>query len=472
MNYLDLLSVIPGIEGPKKRLNFNDKLKWTGLILIIYFILGQITVWGVSPRGLQRFQFLQTILASRFGSLVTLGIGPIVTASIILQLLTGSNLLQWDTNTPEGKRLFMGTQKILAVTFCIVQAIAYVSFGAIPAKSGIPFSNIVVILQIAAGGVLIVLMDEVISKWGFGSGVSLFIAGGVSMQIVQRLLNPFTRGGGFPGAGQTSAGYLPQTFQTLFAGNLTTTLTVLIPVIFTIVLFFVVVYVNAMKVEIPLAFGQVKGFGQRYPLRFIYTNVIPLIFVRAILANLNIMGQMLARRGMAILGTFNQQGQPVSGLLYWIYSPKVTTPRGGVLSEIVVSQLTGASMPEITLAWIPYTVVVCAGAIIFSIFWMKTSSQDSTTVAERIHNMGMSVPGYRRDKRIIKRILDRYIPYLAVLSGLSIGLLSVFADFFGAVASGTSILLATMIIYRLYEELAQQHLEDMHPALRKFIGGD
>jgi preprotein translocase subunit SecY len=364
----------------------------------------------------------------------------------------------------------MGTQKLLAVTFCVVQAVAYVSFGAIPPEAGLPFASVAVILQIAAGGVLIVFMDEVISKWGFGSGISLFIAGGVSMQIVQRLLNPLTRGGSFPVAGETSAGYLPQLFQTLFGGNLTATLTVLIPVIFTLLIFFLVIYINAMKVEIPLAFGQVKGFGQRYPLNFLYTSVIPLIFVRAFLANLNIMGQMLAERGITILGAFNQQGHPVSGLLYWIYSPKVTAPQGGVLSQIVISQITGASMPSVTIAWIPYTLVIAGGAIVFSVFWSKTSGQDSATVAERIHNMGMSVPGYRRDKRIIKRILDRYIPYLAVLSGLFIGLLSVFADFFGAVASGTGILLATMIIYRLYEELAQQHMEDMHPALRKFMG--
>ncbi|KXB06646.1 hypothetical protein AKJ51_03215 [candidate division MSBL1 archaeon SCGC-AAA382A20] len=473
MKYLDLLTVIPGIESPKKRLNFNDKLKWTGLILIIYFILGQITVWGVSQQGVAQFQFLQTILASRFGSLVTLGIGPIVTASIILQLLTGSDLLQWDTNTPEGKRLFMGTQKLLAVTFCIVQAFAYVSFGAIPPNPGIPFSTFVVIAQIAVGGILVVLMDEVISKWGFGSGVSLFIAGGVSMQIIQKLLNPLVmpRGGTphFPKAGDFSSGYIPRIFQTLLSANPMEVLIVFIPVLFTIALFFIVVYVNSMKVEIPLAFGQVKGFGQRYPLNFLYTSVIPLIFVRAFLANINIMGKMLANKGLPILGAYSG-GTPQSGLMYWIYSPKVTTPRIGLFSKMIINAIRGSSLPGITLAWIPYTIVICAGAIVFSVFWSKTSGQDSATVAERIHSMGMSVPGYRRDKRIIKRILDRYIPYLAVLSGLFIGLLSVFADFFGAVSSGTGILLATMIIYRMYEELAKQHMEDMHPALRKFMG--
>jgi len=176
LNYLDLLKIVPGVEGPQKRLNFNDKLKWTGIVIVLYFIMGQITVWGVSSQGLQRFEFLQTIMASNFGSLITLGIGPIVTASIILQLLTGSDILQWDTNTPQGKKMFMGTQKLLAILFCIVEAIAFVSFGAIPAQAGVPFAAPLVMLQVAFGGILIVLLDEVISKWGFSSGVSLFIA--------------------------------------------------------------------------------------------------------------------------------------------------------------------------------------------------------------------------------------------------------------------------------------------------------
>lgn len=469
LKYLDLLKYIPGIEEPKKRLNFNSKLKWTGIILIIYFVMGQITVWGIAPVGMERFEFLQTILASEFGSLITLGIGPIVTASIILQLLTGSDILKWDTGSPEGKKKFMGTQKLLATGFCLFQAIAYVTFGAIPADPAIQYSTFMVITQIAAGGIMIILMDEVISKWGFGSGVSLFIAAGISSQIMQRLFNPLTQGGTLPAAGETSAGYVPQIIQAFIGAEIIVIVQALIPIIFTLALFAFVVYINSMKVEIPLAFGRVKGFGQRYPLKFLYTNVIPLIFITALLANMNIMGQMMAERGMPILGTFNQAGHPETGLLYWIYSPQITAPAGGVLSEIVVAQVTGGAMPDVTLAWVPYTIVMIVGTIIFSVFWAKTSGQDSDTVAERIHSMGMSVPGYRRDKRIIKRILDRYIPYLAVLSGFFIALLSVFADFFGAVASGTGILLAAMIVFNLYEELAQKHLEDMHPALRKFM---
>jgi preprotein translocase subunit SecY len=43
------------------------------------------------------------------------------------------------------------------------------------------------------------------------------------------------------------------------------------------------------------------------------------------------------------------------------------------------------------------------------------------------------------------------------------------ADLFGALTSGTAILLAVMIMYQLYQNVAQQHAVDMHPALKKII---
>jgi preprotein translocase subunit SecY len=109
------------------------------------------------------------------------------------------------------------------------------------------------------------------------------------------------------------------------------------------------------------------------------------------------------------------------------------------------------------------------GCVVFSIFWVNTAGMDSKSVAKQIQRIGLGIPGFRRDIRIIERVLDRYIPYLAVLSGLMIGLLAAFADFAGALGTGTGILLTVMIVYNLYEEIAMQHLEDVHPALRRFL---
>jgi len=117
-----------------------------------------------------------------------------------------------------------------------------------------------------------------------------------------------------------------------------------------------------------------------------------------------------------------------------------------------------------------YTCLMVGGAVVFSIFWVSSAGMDANSVANQIQNTGMQIPGYRRDIRIIERVLNRYIPSLAVLGGAAVGALAAYADFTLALGTGTGILLAVMIIFNLYEEIAMQHLEDMHPAMRRFIG--
>ena len=458
MNYLDILKLIPGVESPQKRLTFKEKLKWTGIILILYYAMSQIIVWGVDQEAVARFEFLEIVLGSAMGSLITLGIGPIVTASIILQLLNGSGILKWDTNTEEGRMIFMGTQKILAMLFCFFEAIAFVIFGAIPPNLALgPYVVPLLILQLAAGGILIILMDEVVSKWGFGSGVSLFIAAGISKRIIIGSISFLGEGG--------PAGAIPSALLSFISGRPLDAFISLLPLIFTIVVFFFVVYAQSLRVEIPLAFGQVRGFGRRWPLRFFYTSNIPVILVGALLANMQLWARMMYERGIPLLGTFDASGNPVSGLIYWI-----TPPRQANLSNLVISVVSGNGIPPVAFSWITYALFMIIGSVIFSIFWVETAGMSAKNVARQIQNIGLSVPGFRRDVRIIERVLKRYINALAVLGGATVGLLAAFADFTGALGTGTGILLTVMIIYNLYEELARQHLEDMHPALRRFMG--
>ena len=457
MNYIDLIKLLPGVQKPEKRMNFKQKLKWTGLILIMFFIMSQIIVWGVDVNAVQHFLFLETVLGSKMGSLITLGIGPIVTASIILQLLVGSGIVSWNMGTEEGKMKFMGTQKLLAVFFCFFEAVAFVMFGAIPAAGGLLMS-LILILQLAGGGILIMLMDEVVSKWGIGSGVSLFIAAGVSKTILIRALNFLGEGG--------PSGAIPSAIVNLMAGRPDVALITLIPLVFTIVVFLFVAYAQSMRVEIPLTMERIRGFGYRHPLKFFYASNIPVILASALLANMEIFARMLYNHGFSLFGTFNADGQVTGGLMYFL-SP----PRSNTLSNLVVSALSGVSIPPAAFSWITYTLFMVIGSVIFSVFWINTAGMDSKSVAKQLHNMGMAIPGFRRDIRIMERILDKYIPALAVMGGALVGLLASFADFTGTFGTGTGILLTVMIIFNLYEQITQQHLEDVNPAVRKFLGG-
>src|SRR3989344_5861826 len=169
----NILYNIPEVRRPaEKKLSFNVKLKWTLIILVAFFILANITLYGLSVNALAQFGSIAVILGTDFGSVISLGIGPIVMASIILQLLVGSGILKIDTKTEEGKRYFQGLQKIGVFFFIIFEALVFVLLGGLQAAPG--YTGVVV-FQLILGGIAIMFMDEVSTKWGFGSGVSLFI---------------------------------------------------------------------------------------------------------------------------------------------------------------------------------------------------------------------------------------------------------------------------------------------------------
>ena len=122
MDLRNILKNLPEVEGPtEKRLSFNVKLKWTIIILVSFFVMGGIQLYGASSGFLENFEFLEVIMGTSFGSIISLGIGPSVMASIILQLLVGSKILDIDTSSEEGRKFFQGLQKLLVFFFIIFE---------------------------------------------------------------------------------------------------------------------------------------------------------------------------------------------------------------------------------------------------------------------------------------------------------------------------------------------------------------
>ncbi|MBD3310289.1 preprotein translocase subunit SecY [Candidatus Woesearchaeota archaeon] len=478
-----IIANLPEVAGPtQKRLSFKEKLKWTGITLIIFFVLSLIPLFGLGQNALEQFEYLSIILGAKFGSIMSLGIGPIVTASIVLQLLNGSGIIKFDLTSEEGKKNFQGIQKLLAIFFIIFEAAIYVFMGGLAPASelaGMPVYfqlQMLLVFQLFLGGMLILFMDEIISKWGFGSGISLFIAAGVSEQIFIRALNPLSS----PTNPDIAIGAIPALFQSLAAGDPITALLMAATVIATIIVFVLAVYAQAMKIEIPLSFGRVRGYGMRWPLHFIYTSNIPVILVAALMANLQLWARLLQRAtegcrqaiqtggvcstGQSMLtsisnffGTF-QGNSPESGLVVWLQSP-----------NIVNKVITGTFQPIDMAHASVYALFMIGGAVLFSVFWVQTAGMDAKSQAKQILSSGLQIPGFRKDQRILEHLLNRYIWPLTVMGAITVGALAALADLGGALSRGTGILLTVMIIYRLYEEIAKQHMMDMHPMMRKFM---
>ncbi len=499
-----IIAILPDVKKPVRKPALKTRLMWVGIAITIFFLLSAVSPIGLlTPNRLaqiqktnptryallqqqysqvlQRVAFLenvQTILASRLGSLGTLGIGPIVMSSIILQLLVGAEILQMD------KRRYMAATKIGAILFAFFEAFIYVASGFLPIEpTGISLlpipglahifdlNAVLVMLQIAAGSIILLFLDEVVSKWGIGSGIGLFIVGGVSQTILYRSLAP-------------STGSI-----IVFLNNLinqgVVSMDIIMPLIATIVVFLIVVYGEGMRIEIPLTLGRVSGAaGGRFPIKFFYASNIPVILAAALFANIQLFASAMANAGYPWLGKFGPNGMPLPTTVLSLNPHKFAIPIAwavrapyGVLSGwTAINQyfihpaqsIFGIPLELIhILLYLGAMTLTCA---VFGIFWVETTGMGPKSVAKQLQSAGLAIPGFRRDPRVIERVLEKYIPTVTIVGSVAVGGLAALANLTGAYGTGTGILLSVGILYRLYEELMSAQLTELHPALKQFLG--
>ncbi|MFH1787609.1 MAG: preprotein translocase subunit SecY [archaeon] len=478
MDLKAIFNYIPEVRKPdEKKLGFKVKLKWTLIVLGAFFVLANIPLFGLSANALSRFEYLAIILGTDFGSIISLGIGPIVMASIILQLLTGSGILNIDTTSVEGKKFFQGIQNLLVFFFIIFEAMVYVLMKGLEAAPG--FTSLL-IFQLILGGLAIFYMDQVTTKWGFGSGVSLFIAAGVSWRLFTsafQFINQQGKNCLLDFKGTPCSGKVFVLIQSIISKHQIEFLSAAAAILATAIIFLIVVWAQSLKVEIPLSFGRIRGYGVKWPLSFFYASVIPVILTAALIANFQLLGGIIENAAtpcfieggvcvgaakiaskLTFLGHF-VNGQAVSGLAFWMGSTN--------LLELFIR---GGFLPIYLFQGITHILFFMIFSTIFAIFWVKTSGMDAKAQAKKINSSGLQVSGFRQDIRVLESILDRYIMPLTIMGGMAIGLLASVSDLLGALVSGTAILLVIMIMFQMYQNIAQQHSVDMNPAMRKFIG--
>ncbi|MFC7223782.1 preprotein translocase subunit SecY [Halalkalicoccus sp. GCM10025322] len=479
-----VLTRMPGVTRPEGHIPFKRKMTWTLGVLVVYFFLTNVYLWGLpeAQAGQDIFGQFRSILAGSQGTILQVGIGPIVTASIVLQLLGGAGLLGLDTNDPRDQVLYQGLQKLLVIVMVVLTAFPMVFLGGflpvspeLAAVYGQTTVQMLIFAQVFMGGVFILFLDEIVSKWGVGSGIGLFIIAGVS----QRLLGGLFAWGGLPG----DAGIIP-TWISILLGNqqFPSLLTseglqelflgqgALLAIITTLVIFAVVVYAESVRVEIPLSHARVKGARGRFPVKLIYASVLPMILVRAVQMNVQFLGRILdSQLGGAMpawLGVYSN-GQPQSGLFY--YLNPIQQPAEWMWW---LGQAAQAPWQIMLRVGIDLTVMVVGGAV-FAIFWVETTDMGPEATARQIQNSGMQIPGFRQNVGVYEKVLERYIPQVTVIGGALVGLLAVMANMLGTIGavSGTGLLLAVSITYKLYEEIAEEQMMEMHPMMREMFGG-
>jgi protein transport protein SEC61 subunit alpha len=420
----------------------------------------QIPLYGVYiTDGADPLYMLRMMLASNKGSLMELGIQPMITSGMVLQLLAGAKIIHVDQKVDEDRELYQTANKVFGILFTFAEATAYVFSGVYGSTEQLGMLNVVLIIaQLTAAGCVVLLLDELLQKgYGLTSGISVFIACNVAETIVWRALSPITITAGtdteFEGAiiaffhfMITKSSKIEALQKSLYRQNAPN----LFNLMSTVVVILGVVYFQGFKVEITISSTRQRGYDYPYPIRLFYTSNMPIILQSALISNLFFFSQMLYTnfKGnflVRLLGTWQDvdmsgRSVPTYGLVYLLTPPQS-------LLDFVFS-------PIKTLFYISFVMITCA---VFSKTWIEVSGSSSWDVAKQIRDEVMTIKGYNADPsgRNIKRYLDHYIPIAASFGGLCIGALSVGADLLGAIGSGTGILLAITIIYQMFEQLAK-----------------
>ena len=449
---------IPEIRAPEKKVSINQRLLWTGACLALFLICCQTPLYGIrSVASSDPFYWLRVIIASNRGTLMELGISPIVTSGMILQVLSGTGILHVDNSNPEDRELFNSAQKLCGLLITLAEAIMYVWSGMYGDLATLGYGNaLLIVIQLFVAGVFVLLLDELLQKgYGMGSGISLFIATNICESIVWKALSPQStnmgRGAEFEGAllalvhllvvRADKARAIQEAFNRQHLPNVTSLLA-------TIFVFGVVMFFQGFKVDLPVKNRSQRGVAGTYPIKLFYTSNIPIILQTALVSNVYFFSQLMFTKFprnilVNLLGRCQElqgstQMAPVGGLAYYISPPQT-------LNNIMAD-------PIHAVFYFAFILTICA---VLSRLWINISSSAPRDVAKQLKEQGMQRPGFRESS--MEKELARYIPTAAAFGGLCIGALSVFADFMGAIGSGTGILLAVTIIYQYYEAIVKEY---------------
>jgi protein transport protein SEC61 subunit alpha len=291
-----VMCILPEVSQPDRKIPFKEKILWTSISLFVFLVCCQIPLYGImTSKSGDPFYWMRVILASNRGTLMELGITPIITSGMVMQLLAGSRIIDVDQSLKEDRALFGGAQKLFGMLITMGEAVAYVMSGMYGDIRELGAGNaIMIILQLFFAGIIVILLDELMQKgYGMGSGISLFIATNICESIIWKAFSPTTmntgKGTEFEGAIVATFHFLAsrsdkvlalrEAFYRQSAPNLTNLFA-------TMLVFFIVIYFQGFRVDLPVKYQKIRGQQGNYSIKLFYTSNIPISFQTALVSNL------------------------------------------------------------------------------------------------------------------------------------------------------------------------------------------
>lgn len=299
-------------------------------------------------------------------------------------------MIKVDFTNPEDRSMFTTASKVLSIIMYLFQVGAYMMAGAFGTKIT-PQVSFVIILQLVSAGIILMLLDELLQKgWGLGSGISLFIVAGVATRILWDALAPMG-----PMSDRKLLGGIIAFAQSVGSSSSIWNmvhrpegLPDMVGFLTTIVVFAIIIYIDGLRVEVPVSHARYKGFRGKYPIKLLYVSNIPVIFTAALFGNIYFISQLIWSRynqagtsfWLNLLGVFQASGQtyqPIRGLAYYVVSPRNL--------ENVMQD------PVRALVYAGLMMTIC---VFFSTTWIEVGGMDARTVAQQLVDSGMQIEGF------------------------------------------------------------------------------
>ena len=456
-------SYIPQVEKPKKKIGLSEKFIWCGIALFAYLVMGQIPLYGVTDSP--KFDFLafaRVIFAAQQGTLLELGIGPIVTAGLLMQLLKGSELIKLNFKDPDDRSLFTSATKIVTIIVIVAEGSLYgvsVYGHLLASPSFIP----ILVAQLVGSSLIVMYLDETIQKgWGLGSGISLFIMAGVAQGIMWSIFSPIPAQDG-------PVGVIPYIIHSAAQGDMSNVLfrTGQLPSIFglivTSLVLLALVYVQGIHVDIPIVSTKYRGFTAVYPIKLLYTSNIPVILASALLANAVFIGQML-------WANYNpENANPVFNYIAQFDPQQSQSPTGGVLYYITAPRTFEHALQD-PVRTVVYVIFWTGIVTVFGRLWVELGGLSPKSAAKNLLDADVQVPGFRRTQSSVQTLLNKYIPAVTIAGGIIIGLLAAVSNVLSVFGTGIGILLMVDILVNYYNLLIREQVDVHMPKLASLLG--
>lgn len=447
------LNFVPDVQRASRIVPLKDKVIWTLLTLVIFLVSSQVPLFGIQKLfGEDPVYWSRMIMASNRGTLMELGIGPIITAGMVVQFLTSAHILKLPNTTREDREISNQLQKLVAIIISIFQAVSHIFMGNYGDPKELGAINIfMIIVQLIFACFIVIMLDDLLTKGGYGlvSAVSLFIATNVCEELLWKSFSFLKVREEYEGAFVAFFSYLYNTPNKLVAlkkGFLREGLPNLYQIITTLFIFLLANYFQGFQSNVSIHDKRQQGHVDSYGVKLFYTSNTPIIVLNSIISNMMFVSKIIFNnfkhiKVFRLLGVWKNNAiggysYPVGGLIYYL------TPPGGIKNMI-----------QNPLHGIIYTLFILVACSLISRMYVSYAGNGAKEVTENLKAQNMTA--YGGTPKLLERKLDRNIQVASYLGGFCIGALTLLADFLGAIGSGTGILLTCGIIFDVYEEVTR-----------------